>query len=62
MGAGDALLSAASLAFINTKNILISAVLGNICASILCERSGNTSVNLKQLVAKLDKITKDSLI
>ena len=44
IGAGDALLSYASMAIARTNNIVIASILGAIGAAVVCERQGNTPV------------------
>ncbi|MBI4039354.1 adenylyltransferase/cytidyltransferase family protein [Candidatus Daviesbacteria bacterium] len=50
IGAGDALLSAASLALVVSKNIVHAAILGNMSAALECARLGNIPVSDKELV------------
>ncbi|MDC3109140.1 PfkB family carbohydrate kinase [Alphaproteobacteria bacterium] len=58
VGCGDALLSYASLSLFESKNIVISSILGSISASIESTIDGNEPVKLKDVLAKLDKIEK----
>ena len=58
VGAGDALLAGATLAYIKSKNILASAIIGNVSAALACERKGNIPITTKQILAKIEKIKK----
>ncbi len=56
IGAGDAMLAAASLGLYVSKNILISSILGNLSASIACEQTGNIPISINDLKDKLKKL------
>jgi bifunctional ADP-heptose synthase (sugar kinase/adenylyltransferase) len=56
IGAGDALLSYASLALVATDNIVIAAVLGSLGAAIACEYQGNSPVSPAKVDEKIDAI------
>lgn len=56
VGAGDALLSYASLALRVTGNIVIAAILGNMAAGVECEIDGNEPVTPKAVRAKISKV------
>jgi rfaE bifunctional protein kinase chain/domain len=56
IGAGDALLSYASLALVATDNIVIAAVLGSLGAAIACEYQGNSPVSPTKVDEKIDAI------
>ena len=56
IGAGDALLSYATLALARTNNIVIASVLGSLGAAVLCERQGNVPISPDQVVAKIDAL------
>lgn len=58
VGAGDALLSYATLAMVATKNEVIASILGSIAAAIACEHDGNSPVKPKQVLDKLEHIEK----
>lgn len=49
IGAGDALLAAATSALIASENIAQAAILGNLCAAIECSKLGNVPVSAKEL-------------
>lgn len=53
IGAGDAMLAASSLALISSKNILISSILGNIAAAILCEQEGNVPITAEKIKRRI---------
>jgi len=56
VGAGDAMLAVTSLAYKCSKNILISSILGNIAAALVCEKEGNIPVTVKEIEQKVKKI------
>ena len=56
VGAGDALLSYATLAMIATKNEVIASILGAMAAGIECEYDGNIPVTPKDIFTKIDHI------
>lgn len=53
VGAGDALLSYATLALRATGNPVVSSILATMAAGIACEHDGNTPVTPKQVLGKL---------
>jgi rfaE bifunctional protein kinase chain/domain len=53
IGAGDALLAAATLALARSGNIVIASILGNLAAALACERAGNVPVTVAEVAAKL---------
>jgi sugar/nucleoside kinase (ribokinase family) len=53
IGAGDALLSYASMALARTNNIVIASILGTIGAAVVCERQGNTPVSPREVDEKI---------
>lgn len=56
IGAGDALLSYASLALATTKNIVIASILGAIAAAVTCERQGNVPVSPAEAEEKVNAL------
>lgn len=58
IGAGDALLSYASLALRVTGNIVIASILGSIGATITCEHSGNRPVEQRMVADMIDTLEK----
>mgnify|MGYP001334749644 CR=1 FL=1 len=62
LGAGDAMLAASSLAYSNSKNILISSILGNVAAAIACEVAGNVPVSPEKIQDKIKVIKENSYI
>ena len=56
VGAGDAMLAVTSLAYKCSKNILISAVLGNVAAALACETEGNIPVTVEEIEKKIQRI------
>ncbi len=58
VGAGDALLSYATLAMIKTKNEVISAILGSFAAALECEFNGNIPItrgDMENFITKIEK-------
>jgi bifunctional ADP-heptose synthase (sugar kinase/adenylyltransferase) len=58
VGAGDALLSYATLSLAATKNETIASILGSVAAAIACEHDGNSPVSPEQVLEKLSGIEK----
>lgn len=58
VGAGDALLSYATLSMMATKNEVIAAILGNMAAGIECEQEGNIPVTPEMVLHKIDAVEK----
>ena len=56
VGAGDALLSYATLSMIATKSLLISRILGSLAAACECEIDGNISIKPEQIIKKINSI------
>jgi len=58
VGAGDALLAYASLAFAATKNIVVATILGSMAAARACEAQGNVTVTpqeVERVIAEVEK-------
>ena len=55
IGAGDAYLAATSYFYAITKNITISAIIGNFAATIASEREGNIPIKKKEIISILNK-------
>jgi len=60
VGAGDALLSYATLAMVGTGNDVIASILGSIAAGIECEHDGNFPVTPDLILSKIDMLEKKS--
>lgn len=58
VGAGDALLSYATVAMVATGNITIASILGSFAAAVACEHEGNNPVRPDQVLAKLESVEK----
>lgn len=58
VGAGDALLSYATLAMVATGNEVIASILGNMAAGIECELDGNHPVTPDLIMRKIDNVEK----
>ena len=55
IGAGDAYLSATTLFYTYTKDIVISSIIGNFAAAIACEQNGNIPITRNQIISFLEK-------
>ena len=60
VGAGDALLAYATLAYVATGNDVIASILGNLAAGIECEHDGNWPVTPELVLKKIDSIEKQA--
>ena len=58
IGAGDALLAAATLALIVSKNIVQASILGNLSAAYECSKLGNIPISKKELLQMVDNLEK----
>jgi sugar/nucleoside kinase (ribokinase family) len=58
VGAGDALLSYATLALVRRGCPVIASVLGSVAAALACERDGNHPIDPALARARLEKIRK----
>jgi rfaE bifunctional protein kinase chain/domain/rfaE bifunctional protein nucleotidyltransferase chain/domain len=56
VGAGDALLSYATLAMVATGNEIIASILGAFAAGMECEHDGNVPIAQKDMLARIDKV------
>ena len=59
-GAGDALLSYATLSMVVSKSLLVSSIIGSIAAACECENDGNIAVKPEQLITKINSIEDSS--
>ena len=62
LGAGDAMLAAASLAYVNSKNILISSIIGNAAAAIACEIEGNVPISIEKIQNNINTLRKNNFV
>tara|TARA_B100000029_G_scaffold463033_1_gene496032 strand:+ start:2206 stop:3759 length:1554 start_codon:yes stop_codon:yes gene_type:complete len=60
VGAGDAMLSCATLCMLATKSIVTSSIIGSIAAACECEIEGNIVINEDQIVEKINNIQDSS--
>jgi rfaE bifunctional protein kinase chain/domain/rfaE bifunctional protein nucleotidyltransferase chain/domain len=60
VGAGDALLSYATLSMVATKSNVISSILGALAAAVACEHDGNEPVKPEDVLKKLNALEKRS--
>lgn len=58
VGAGDTLLSYATMALVSTKSEVIATILGSLAAAIAVEREGNNPVTREDVLKKLDSVEK----
>jgi rfaE bifunctional protein kinase chain/domain len=58
VGAGDALLSYATLALVTTRSPVIASILGSMAAAVACEHEGNNPVAPEDLRHKLKAVEK----
>ena len=58
VGAGDALLSYATLTLLETKSLLIAGIVGSMAAAIKCEKDGNNPVTIEEMNGKIDRLEK----
>lgn len=60
IGAGDALLSYATLALAATDHIVMAAVLGSLGAAVACEVQGNSPISPHEVEKKIDSLEKQA--
>ena len=60
VGAGDALLSYATLSMLATGSTLVSAILGSMAAACECERDGNIPITPEFVLKKIDDVAADA--
>jgi rfaE bifunctional protein kinase chain/domain len=58
VGAGDALLSYASLTLTATKSISMASIIGSFAAAVACGNEGNTPVTPRDILSKIDSVQK----
>jgi rfaE bifunctional protein kinase chain/domain len=56
VGAGDALLSYATLAMVTTQSSVIASILGSVAAALACENEGNNPVAPEDVLKKLKAV------
>lgn len=56
VGAGDALLSYATLAMVTTQSSVIASILGSVAAALACEHEGNNPVAPEDVLKKLQAV------
>jgi len=56
VGAGDALLSYATLAMATTQSSVIASILGSVAAALACENEGNNPVAPEDVLKKLKAV------
>lgn len=56
VGAGDALLSYATLSMIRTGSEVVASILGSMAAAVACEHEGNNPVSPKKVHEKLNEV------
>ena len=60
VGAGDALLSYATLSMLATNNEVIATIIGSIAAACECENEGNIDIKPEQIIDKINSIENSS--
>lgn len=60
IGAGDAMLAAATLSLVTTKNIVIASILGNLAAAIECSKLGNMPISYEELIQETKDLERKS--
>ncbi len=58
VGAGDALIAYATLSMVVSKNHAVSSIISSIAASLACEREGNVTIKIKDMVDRINEIEK----
>ena len=58
VGAGDALLSYATMGMLKTKSIVVAGILGSLAASCECEIDGNEPIKKELVINKINKLQK----
>jgi rfaE bifunctional protein kinase chain/domain len=56
IGAGDAYLSATTVYYCITKNIVLSSIIGNFAAAIACEQEGNVPISKEQIISYIKNL------
>jgi len=56
VGAGDALLSYASLSLLKSKSLIVAAILGSFAAACSCEINGNETIKPEAILLKMSEI------
>ena len=56
VGAGDALLSYASLSLLTSKSLVVAAILGSFAAACSCEINGNETIKPEAILHKMSEI------
>lgn len=55
-GAGDTVISVASLVYATTKNMLLAAEMANIAGGLVCEEVGTAAINKEKLLAECERL------
>ncbi len=61
VGAGDALLSYATLAMVAVKSDVVASILGSLAAAVACEHDGNNPVAPEEVLKKVNAVEKQVL-
>ena len=56
IGSGDAYLAATTYFYSETKDIVLSSIIGNFAASVACEQHGNIPISKEQILTFIEKI------
>lgn len=58
VGSGDALLAYSTLTLLSTSNLLAASIIGSFAAACACEKDGNLTVTIEEVLKKIDQIEK----
>ena len=58
VGSGDALLAYSTLTLLSTSNLLSASIIGSLAAACACEKDGNLTVTIEEVLKKIDQIEK----
>ena len=62
VGAGDALLAYSTLALAAVNDPVIASILGSVAAALACERDGNNPIGPEEVLDRLDRLEKQTLM
>jgi rfaE bifunctional protein kinase chain/domain len=58
VGSGDALLAYSTLTLLSTSNLLAASIIGSLAAACACEKDGNLTVTIEEVLKKIGQIEK----
>jgi sugar/nucleoside kinase (ribokinase family) len=62
VGAGDALLAYSTLALTVTGHPVMASILGSVAAAMACERDGNNPIGPEEVIGRLDRLERQTLM